>query len=159
MSVQRWDMLSNHPWLKSQGALNSVAILFAVCTRQWYNRIRHQRGFLMIIMAQRHYIRMSAACYWCSDNHTKVKTFVMSAWYYWWHVDQYLICRFVRERRTQLKHPQLLAWYPFTWHYTLYYIYSHGGACGLYCFDAQVEFLCTHTKALHLRQASPNLTQ
>ena len=55
-------------------------------------------------MAQRHYVGMSATRYYCGDNRPKVKTFVTSAWYHWWHVGPYcgpyLICRFARGWRT-----------------------------------------------------------
>ena len=76
----------------------------------WYgfsNRVRRQSRFPTFIMAQRRYVRMSAMRYWCSDNRTKVKTFVTSAWYHWWHAGPYfglyLICRFARGRRTLFK--------------------------------------------------------
>ena len=46
------------------------------------NRVRRQSGFPTFIMAQRHYVRMSATRYRCGDNRTKVKTFVTSAWYH-----------------------------------------------------------------------------
>ena len=71
-----------------------------------YNRVHCQSRFPMFIMAQRHYVGTSATCYQCGDNCTKVKTFVMSAWYHWWHAGPYfgpyLICGFARRWRTLL---------------------------------------------------------
>ena len=49
-------------------------------------RLRRQNGFPTFVMDQRHYARTSATRYRCGDNRTKVKTFVTSAWYHWWHV-------------------------------------------------------------------------
>ena len=51
-----------------------------------WNRVHCQSGFQTFIMAQHHYVRTSAEHYRCSDNRIKVKTFVTSAWYHWWHV-------------------------------------------------------------------------
>ena len=71
------------------------------------NRVRRQSGFPTFITAQRHYVRTSAMCYRCRDNHTKVKTVVMSAWYHWWHIGPYfglyLTGRFARGRWTLLE--------------------------------------------------------
>ena len=50
------------------------------------NRVRRQSGFPTFIMARSYYDRTSATRYRCGDNRTKVKTFVTSAWYHWWHV-------------------------------------------------------------------------
>ena len=69
-------------------------------------RVRHQSGFPTFTMAQRHYVRTSATRYQCCDNCTKVKTFVMSAWYHWWHVGPYfglyLTCGLARGQQTLL---------------------------------------------------------
>ena len=64
------------------------------------NRVRRQSGFPTFIMALRHYVRTSATRYRRGNNRTKVKTFVTSAWYHWWHAGPYfgpcLICGFAR---------------------------------------------------------------
>ena len=71
---------------------NSISLLHDTTgtdTVKYHNRVRRQSGFPTFIMAQRHYVRMSATRYRCGDNRTKVKTFVTSAWYHWWHDGPY----------------------------------------------------------------------
>ena len=93
------DGLKTVSWSRSQSVLN---------------RVRRQSGFPTFIIAQRHYVRTSATRYRCGDNRTKVKTFVTSAWYHWWHVGPcfgpYLTCGFARGRRTLLS-PLLFSYY------------------------------------------------
>ena len=93
------------------------------------NRVCRQSGFPTFIMAQCHYVRMSATCCWCGDNRTKVKTFVTSAWYHWWRNGLYLICRFARGWQTLL--PQLSMEYNFgVLHKIQKYLYITGGGGG-----------------------------
>ena len=61
------------------------------------NRVRRQTGFLTFIMTQCHYVRTSAMCYQCGDNHTKVKTLVsmvslVAHWPIFWPVFDLQIC-------------------------------------------------------------------